>query len=104
MADGKWVKGRKTHRCTLCDLPILAGELSWSERLTPWDHPDNDSYGQFRAHQLCEEIWREMCQEYDGTFPDPCTWQAEEIGQHYPLCDRCGPYVPPIPCACGRST
>lgn len=57
MADGKFVVARKDHRCTLCHALIFAGCRYWSERLTPWDHPDNDGYAKFKAHQRCLALW-----------------------------------------------
>lgn len=91
--DGRWRRAVKTHRCSLCWRLIapteLTGERYWDERLTPWDHPDNDGYGQFKAHGLClsalyaieaDDSW------WDGTLSDATEFGelAAEVGHPIP--------------------
>jgi hypothetical protein len=83
-------KARKPHLCTLCGERIEAGEHYHYTRVTPWDHPDNEGYFDYRAHEDCDAFWSE---EYgvgvDWEFPYGAArsdfaeqlryWQAEEF-------------------------
>ena len=48
---------RKPHYCTLCGELISAGEHYVYQRITPWDHPDNDGFFSYRAHEECDRFW-----------------------------------------------
>lgn len=60
---------RKPHVCTLCDLTIPPGADYIYERITPWDHPDNERYFTFKAHRVCERAWRDADELNDGLLP-----------------------------------
>lgn len=64
MVDPKVVKGQKRYRCCLCGRLIPKGMRHVYERLTPWDHPDNDSYGDWRVHRLCDRAAQRMWSAY----------------------------------------
>jgi hypothetical protein len=73
---------RKRHKCTLCGEPITPGSTYIFERITPWDHSDNDSYFSYKAHHICNEVWLEVCDDYDCIFPDNAEeWKQELIAQ-----------------------
>jgi hypothetical protein len=68
-------KAVKDHTCSLCFLPIPKGETYKYETLTPWGHPDNDSFGEFKAHMDCEEKWQEIAWDCDWILPqDKYDW------------------------------
>lgn len=65
------VTARKHHRCQLCFEPIGPGTRYIYQRLTPWDHPDNEGFSTFRAHQECYRIWATvLCDRMPGDKQD----------------------------------
>lgn len=68
--NGKTVKARREHQCELCKLPIKKGESYYKERITPWDHPDNEGYFTFKAHDKCSDVWFAIGDDYDWRYPD----------------------------------
>lgn len=69
--NGRFVVTRKPYECWFCESTIKAGERSWYERVTPWDHPDNEYYFTLRAHAECEAAW-----QWAIAGPDPyCYWE-----------------------------
>lgn len=69
--NGRLVVARREHGCMLCPWPILQGQRYWSEKITPWDHPDNESYSAFKAHPLCHDWWLAgHGWSHDGEFYD----------------------------------
>lgn len=61
---------RKQHWCTLCGQSIEVGEHYIYQRITPWDHPDNDGFFSYRAHEECNRFWvAEFAYDADGIFP-----------------------------------
>ena len=70
-------KARKQHECTLCHRTILAGENYIRETITPWSHPDNESFGTYKAHGLCDAEWMGgLGESLDWIFPaDKYEWR-----------------------------
>ncbi len=60
---------RKQHRCNFCELPIEPGARYIYERITPWDHPDNEGYETWRGHVECRKFFDAMDHEYDEYYP-----------------------------------
>jgi hypothetical protein len=80
MADGKMVRARKDYRCSFCDRRIHSGHRYWFERITPWDHYDNESYSVLRAHHRCIRHWNRVGDVYDWYFPiDPWEWRRDMV-------------------------
>ena len=73
-------KARKDHQCTLCFKTIGAGETYIYRRITPWDHCDNDSFFDYKAHVECDNIWMENALDWDGCLPFDAVEWAEMIG------------------------
>lgn len=71
------MKARKDYKCTLCGLKIPRGEDYFYQRITPWDHPDNEIFSDFRAHKECEKLWQEIGESWDYLFPDPADFRDE---------------------------
>ena len=70
MAVGKWTRASQEQRCTLCGLAIPTSEVYWRERMTPWDHQDNDGFFTLKAHKACYEFWdADYADRVDGLFP-----------------------------------
>ena len=64
-------KARKKHTCTLCHEHIEKGEDYVYATITIWDHPDNETFGTYKAHKDCDEIWNNgLGRERDWIFPD----------------------------------
>ena len=64
-------KARKDHTCTLCHQRINKGDQYIYKTITIWDHPDNDTFGVYKAHVSCDDIW--LCwmgDEMDWNFPE----------------------------------
>ena len=73
---------RKDHRCLLCEEIIPKGTKYGHQRITPWDHPDNECFFTYRAHTECDELWGKVGREWDWEFPDdPGLWK--EMLAHY---------------------
>lgn len=69
-------RARKRHICEHCQQHILPGTLYEYARITPWDHPDNEGYSNYRAHLRCNDLWGEVGEETDWIFGwDPDEWQ-----------------------------
>jgi len=63
-------KARKHHTCSFCNLPIPAGTIYYTDRITPWDHPDNEHYFTIKAHPHCWDFWRsEYGETQEWIFP-----------------------------------
>jgi hypothetical protein len=62
-------KARKDHVCSLCFDAIRAGSEYFYQRVTPWDHSENDSFFNFKAHGGCYAIWDDIAQDNDGMLP-----------------------------------
>lgn len=61
---------RKRHSCSLCHETIEPTSKYQYERITPWDHPDNESYFDYKAHLNCHKLWMEDGGEwFDWNFP-----------------------------------
>ena len=74
-------KARKNHICTLCHETIEAGTTYIYRTITPWCHPDNESFGSYKAHHDCHVIWGKVGDEFDWIFPiDKYEW-AELIAE-----------------------
>ena len=69
-------KARKNHQCTLCHETIEKGEHYIYQTITPWCHPDNDTFGAYKAHTKCEKLWLDGIGRTMGwTFPsDKYEW------------------------------
>lgn len=82
---------RKPHWCTLCGEQIEQGEHYINQRITPWDHPLNDGFFTYRAHEECNRYWHaEYAHMTEHEFPDSAggefreymqLWQQEEPRQ-----------------------
>jgi len=71
-------RARKTHRCELCERPIRKGRLHVYERITPWDHWENDHYFTYRAHLSCDRAWHAFGEDWDWYLPgDPVLFREE---------------------------
>ena len=80
---------RKQHWCTLCGESIEAGEHYVYQRITPWDHPLNEGFFSYRAHEECNRYWRaeyahmtehEFPQSAEGEFREYMqAWQREQF-------------------------
>ncbi len=63
-------KSRKEHICTLCHKTIPKGARYIYATITPWDHPDNDTFGTYKAHGHCDELWLSgIGKKMDWLFP-----------------------------------
>jgi hypothetical protein len=66
---------RKDHRCDLCREIIHKGIDYHRSTIHPWDHPDNESYGELKAHHECLKIYQRVGADWDWTFPtDRAEW------------------------------
>src|SRR5664279_5061360 len=80
MSDGHLVRARKFYRCEFCRRLIFKGSRYWYERITPWDHPDNESYSTLRLHKRCMEAWgSSACGDCDDEWPDDTHWWRREV-------------------------
>lgn len=63
-------KARKDHVCSLCHTTIKKGEDYVYCTITIWDHPDNDTFGTYKAHNQCDAVWNDGLGKYcDWRFP-----------------------------------
>jgi hypothetical protein len=62
-------KARKEHICTLCQKVIKAGKQYEYQRLTPWDHSENEYFFDYKAHISCDTTWHKVGCDYDWVFP-----------------------------------
>lgn len=81
-----WRFARKDHECTLCAYTIPKGARYRYEKLTPWDHPDNDGYFTYKGHYVCERAWRDIGREWDWAMPDVGEWR-QYLSERYGLPD-----------------
>jgi len=51
------VKARKDHVCSLCFGVIPEGIDYINERVTPWDHANNEFFFTYKAHVGCDYLW-----------------------------------------------
>ena len=49
-------------------------------RVTPWDHPDNESYSDYKTHIECDKAWLKVGRDYDYYFPDDGRQFLEDAG------------------------
>lgn len=70
MPDERLTTARKEHTCTLCQDVIHIGERYIKQRITPCDHPDNEGFFTYRAHEACHRVWVRVGDQYDWRFPD----------------------------------
>lgn len=80
-------KARKDHICTLCALKIESGTEYVYQRITPWDHPENESYGDYKAHPECDKFWsseygRKV--DYEFAYPEEFRLAMKEALQEAP--------------------
>ena len=70
--DTKDVKARKEHKCTYCALPIDKKSTYKRVSITPWSHPDNESFDVWRVHLDCYEPGNRFFWDEDarGIFPE----------------------------------
>lgn len=75
-------KARKDHECTLCHGCIPKGEDYFYATITPWCHPDNDTFGVFKAHLSCRTRWDGgIGKTLDWVFPvDAFEWDEAMHG------------------------
>lgn len=62
-------KAIKDHECILCHQVIKKGTEYRHQRITPWDHPDNEFFFDFKAHKECEKLWHKYGDDVDWMFP-----------------------------------
>lgn len=84
----RWRVARKPHRCTHCNRTIRVGESYAFKRITPWDHPDNEAFFTYRAHERCEAYWNEIGYEYEWQFRDDPEEFRRECWQYHVLKHR----------------
>lgn len=63
-------KARKDYHCDLCHFLIRKDTLYHYQRVTPWEHPENESFGNYRAHNYCNALWSRIGQESDWEMYD----------------------------------
>jgi len=63
-------KARKDHRCSFCCEMITKGTRYICQRVTPWDHADNECFFTIKAHVECDSIWQQVGSEFDWQLPD----------------------------------
>ena len=70
---------RKNHICTLCHSEIAKGEMYVYQTITIWDHPDNETFGTYKAHTKCDQLWiGGIGRDMDWHFPtDKYEWEGE---------------------------
>jgi len=74
--DGSTRIAQKDHICSFCALPIPKGARYWYEKMTPWDHEDNDGFFTCKAHEACRELWVNVASDFEYRFPDdPFEWR-----------------------------
>lgn len=62
-------KARKDHKCTLCGGRIPKGSAYIYQKVTPWDHPDNEDFFAYKAHVSCNQVWaKDVGPEWDYEF------------------------------------
>ncbi len=86
--DGKFRTARKEHFCTFCELPIFRFTQYHWERITPWDHADNETFSTMRAHLWCIKRWDRVGDLYEWNFPNAYSWRLHELGEE--PCAQCG--------------
>jgi len=66
--DGKWIVGRKPHRCDACYGPIPEGERHFNYR-GMWE----GEWQNWRMHEECHAVWdTDDCGEFSaGDFEMP---------------------------------
>jgi len=69
LVRGRMRRARKEHRCTLCGETIARGDQHAYQRITPWGHPVNEDFFDYRAHRDCDRIWLAVAAEYDNELP-----------------------------------
>ena len=75
MSDPVRRRARKDHTCTLCGRVIRRGRRYVYEKITPWDHPDNDGYFTVKIHLGCNRAWYALADDWDYEIPDPGTFR-----------------------------
>ena len=74
---------RKDYRCDFCGEAIPKASEYFTQRITPWDHPDNEGFFTHRAHARCEEVWNLVGTSYDWEWDHGCESEWKEIlAQH----------------------
>jgi hypothetical protein len=74
-------KAKKDHRCSLCALVIAAGDEYIYQRITPWDHAENDSFSDYKAHVDCDALWSDVGSDCDWMLPAGRQEWLESIGE-----------------------
>lgn len=64
-----WDGKRPLFVATKGGQAVNAGERYWSERITPWDHPSNEMFSDFHAHEDCYTCWQTVGHDWDWQFP-----------------------------------
>lgn len=86
---------RREHHCDLCDRSIPSGHRYVDERLTPWDHPDNERFTTFRAHVRCRDAWSSMWAWHEGEIStDHHEFRTEVLGEDADPDQDPGPWHP----------
>jgi hypothetical protein len=50
-------KANRKHICSLCHQTIKINTKYIYKRITPWDHIDNESFFDYKAHESCDTMW-----------------------------------------------
>lgn len=45
-------------------------------KITPWEYPDGDGFGVYKAHMECNELWQEVGRDVEWEFPDPSEYRG----------------------------
>ena len=73
-------KARKEYKCSFCGEVIAKGSHYECITMRPWDHPDNDGYGQWRLHKDCIDFWNDgYGAAGDFMEPDDCAEFKESL-------------------------
>ena len=75
-------KARKEHNCTLCHDAIEKCEKYVYHTITIWDHIENESFGVYKAHIKCDDVWNSgVGRDVDWCFPeDKYEWSEIQAG------------------------
>lgn len=79
-------RARKNHKCDACRTAILAGSDYRHYKLKPWDAPDNEGFGEWHLHVLCDDRLSEYPDPSDGLIYMPDYWDF--VHDYLTDCDR----------------
>lgn len=76
-------KARKEHTCVLCYTPILPSTKYLYQRITPWDHPMNEHFFDYKVHKECHKQWKICGSYHENMLPESFSmWMRCFTGYH----------------------